>query len=194
MKINMKKENLLATLAIAFALVPLYASAESNATTTVSGTQTEAQVFTACSQAAIEVRDNSIGSARTAYNLAMSAALSTRKDAEKSAVAIDDPNEKKDAIRAAVDEYKKEVTGAQDNLTKARKEAWSDFEANTTKCREASKEKSSSDKKGGDVRVIQATEKAEVNEVKSEAKSIKESIIESLKNFFKIGTGATTNQ
>lgn len=195
----MKKENLLTTIAIGIALLPFYASAESLASTTPSvpvQQATEAQVFTACSQAAIEVRDNSIGSARTTYNLAMSEALNSRKDAEKNAVALDDEDERKDAIRAAVEDYKKAVTSAQDGLTKARKEAWSSFETNANKCRDVSKDtrKGAADKRS-ELRALQATEKTDGEEVKVETKSFRESLLEqleSLKNFFKKGTAVAT--
>lgn len=187
----MKREKLLTALALGIALVPIYAGAESAATSSASGgtsMTTEAQVFTACSQAAIEVRDNSIGVARTTYNTAMAAALSARKEAEKDAVALADPDEKKDAIRTVVEEYKKAVTGAQDILTKSRKEAWNTFEMNTNKCREASKET----KKGFMMdKSASSTEKAtpagDTEETKTENKSLRESILESLKNFFKKG-------
>lgn len=182
-----KRENLFITLAIALAATPFYASADTQATTT--RPMTEAQVFTACSQSAIEVRDNSIGSARMTYNLAMSAALSARKEGEKNAVAIEDEDKKRDAIKAAVDQYKQAVTSAQENLTKARKEAWNAFEANTNKCREVSKGKSG-DKKSA----VQTAEKTDEEEVKNETRSLKSSIIDSLKGFFRIGTGTTTSQ
>lgn len=192
----MKKENLLTTIALSLALIPFYASAQ--ATTT----PTEAQVFTACSQAAIEVRDGSIGAARATYNVAMANALSARKEAEKSAVALADADSKKDAIRIAVDEYKKSVTAAQEDLTKSRKEAWSAFETNTSKCRDASKDmrkgfvadkKASSTEKIAEPKTMQATEKTEAETAKSEPKSLRESLIDTLKNFFKIGDEAATN-
>ncbi len=186
----MKRENLLTTIALALAFIPFYAGAEA-ATSTPPAPATEAQVFTACSQAAIEVRDNSIGAARTTYNIAMANALSARKEAEKSAVAFENVDEKKDAIRVAVDEYKKAVTAAQDGLTKARKEAWATFEAETNNCRDTSKElrKEAITEKKGDAKAMQALEKSEIEEVKAEVKSFRESILdqlESIKNFFKL--------
>ncbi len=133
----MKKNTLITTLAVSLAFVPFLVSAQT-ATTSVQvsvGTPTEAQVFTACSQTSIEIRDEAIGDARTKYNTQMAAALDARKEAEKKAVALDE-SEKKDAIRAAVEAYKESVTVAQDNLTVARKEAWASFEINTKGCKE----------------------------------------------------------
>jgi hypothetical protein len=199
----MKKENLLTAVALSLALLPFYAGAQSAATTSATvaaPTATEAQVFTACSQASIEVRDNSIGSARTTYNAAMASALSARKEAEKEAVALTDASEKKEAIRSAVEEYKKAVTAAQENLTKARKEAWATFEGNTNSCRDISKEarkasaidkRATTSEKAAESRTMQA----ESAEVKTEAKSFRESFLEqleSLRNFFKKGTATTT--
>jgi hypothetical protein len=75
---------------------------------------TEAQLLTACAQTSIDIRDSAIGSARMAYNNSMAVALDARKEAEKKAVALDDTDAKKDAIKVAVDAYKKDVTQAQD--------------------------------------------------------------------------------
>lgn len=127
---------------LALLSLPLFASAQ--ASSEQNGVATEAQIFTTCSQEAIEARDSSISSARTAYNSAMAIALGSRKDAEKKAVALPDANEKKTAIKEAVEEYKKAVNQAQEALIKARKEAWAHFETSTSKCREESKENKSS--------------------------------------------------
>lgn len=137
----MKNKTFITSLALGFALVPFFASAETATTTSVEvsigvATPTEAQIFTACSQTSIEVRDEAIGKARTVYNLQMAAALDARKEAEKSAVALPEGETRKDAIRVAVEAYKDSVTDAQDQLTSARKEAWSGFETNTKGCRE----------------------------------------------------------
>ncbi len=141
----MKKNTFITTLALSAVLIPFLASAQISATTSLQigvGQQpTEAQILTACSQSSIEIRDSAIGSARTAYNNAMSIALEARKNAEKEAVAIEDSGDKKDAVEVAVEGYKKSVTQAQDGLTKARKEAWLAFEVNTKGCREISKDK-----------------------------------------------------
>lgn len=185
-----KKTNILTTIALGAMLLPVFAHAESVATSTLP--QTEAQVFTACSQAAIEVRDSSIGAARTTYNQSMAAALTARKEAEKEAVALADAGDKKEAIRAAVEEYKKAVSTAQDELTKSRKEAWSTFESNANSCRDTSKEArkgfitdkkaSSTEKESGD--------RSDADETKNEIKSLKDVFIESLKNFFKKGAAS----
>ena len=173
----MKKTLLLLLLTLA----PLYANAQVKATSTESAVD-DAQVFTACSQASIEARDESIASARTAYNNAMNIALDARKDAEKRAVALTDASEKKAAIKVAVDDYKKAVTQAQDGLIKARKEAWATFETDMNTCREM-KDKSSTGIQKAETKTLQVENQAR----EPEAKSLKETIkaqFESLKNFF----------
>lgn len=212
------KKNILTTLALGLAVVPFLAGAQT-ATTSVQvsvGTPTEAQVFTACSQTSIEIRDEAIGDARTKYNTQMAAALDARKEAEKKAVALDE-SEKKDAIRAAVEAYKESVTVAQDNLTVARKEAWASFEINTKGCKEtgakreafiAGEQKAVAEAKA-DTRVMMqsqanlkqaqptAAPMAATNvtveqktELKIEARSFRDVIksqLDSIKAFFKIG-------
>lgn len=206
---NMKKF----LLAIPLMFLPLMASAQvpviasfgiQSGSTTSATVTTDVQVFTACSQAAIEARDSAIGSARTAYNNAMNVALDSRKDAEKSAVAIQDSGDKKDAIKNTVDEYKKAVTQAQDALTKARKEAWDTFEANTIACRDSNDSKGSevnnqsgsqkntnpaaslkSENKAS-VRTMQVESKSDTSsETKVDGKSLGDIIIDSIRNFFK---------
>jgi len=128
-------------------MAPLYASAQisvvADTKTTVSASvavPTAAQIFTSCSQTTIEVRDANINKARIAYNTSMTAALTARTDGEKAAVAIEDEDDKKAAIQATADAYKKAVTEAQETLTYARKEAWEAFEANTKECQSYKKE------------------------------------------------------
>lgn len=175
----MNKKAYLTTLIAIVGLSPIFASAQLSATTTPQAN--EAQVFTACSQAAIELRDSSIGSARVAYNNAMNVALDGRKVAEKEAVALSDAGEKKTAIKSAVEEYKKAVTHAQESLTKARKEAWGTFEADTKACREIHKPEIDDE----DV-TVQSAKAAE-----PEAKPAKPGFFESLKNLFKKGSSAS---
>lgn len=179
---------------------PLLANAQTSvlqsATTSIQATTTlvtEAQILTACAQSSIDIRDSAISSARTAYNNAMTVALDARKDAEKKAVAIEDADQKKDAIKVAVDAYKKDVTQAQDLLTKARKDAWAQFETNTNDCRDISKEKpaAANMKTTGEARMMMASPKAQAVEQKVESKTFKETIkeqISSIKAFFKIGS------
>lgn len=205
---NMKKN----LLAIPFIFLPLVASAQVPVVASFgvqagsSSTTTEVQVFTACSQDAIEARDSAIGSARTAYNNAMNVALDSRKEAEKSAVAIQDSGDKKDAIKTAVEEYKKAVTQAQDALTKARKEAWDTFEANTIACRDSNGTKgdininnqsepqknlapSPKTENKTNVRTMQADSKSDTSsETKATGRSFGDIIkaqIDSIRNFFK---------
>lgn len=165
---------------LALLSLPVFAFAEGSPEN--NGQATEAQIFTVCSQTAIETRDSSISSARTAYNNAMSIALSSRKDAEKKAVAITNTDDKKTAIKEAVEEYKKAVGQAQESLIKARKEAWAQFETSTSDCRDASKErKEISSEVKTDTHTTQATVKTE----EKKPESLKETILTTLKNLFK---------
>lgn len=163
---------------LALLSLPFFAFAEANPEN--NGQATEAQIFTTCSQEAIETRDSSIGSARTAYNNAMSIALSDRKDAEKKAVALTDVNHKKTAIKEAVEEYKKAVNQAQEALIKARKEAWAHFETNTIDCRETSKENKEDT---SELKAEAKTALTKGEEKKSE--SFKETLMTTIKNLFK---------
>lgn len=183
----MKKNTLIATFALAL-LLPAFAGAQATPdqvhTDAISSQATEAQIFTSCSQDAIEVRDGAIGSARTAYNNAMAIALNNRKEAEKKAVALTDAGDKKDAIKDAVDAYKKAVTQAQETLTKARKEVWAAFEDNTNNCRDTSKEQR--DETTADKRTASTSVTLQAASVKATAQSTEtESIFTKIKNFFK---------
>jgi hypothetical protein len=149
-------------------------SATSTATTTP---LTSSQIFTACSQDAIEMRDDTISSARATYNSAMTAALSQRKDSEKQAVGAENDDEKKNILTKAADEYKDAVHAAQDNLSKARKDAWSQFEADVKACRDVR-----------DGTISKNASKAEKTETKSEKEddtSIIKSFFEAIKGIFR---------
>jgi hypothetical protein len=183
----MKKLTLLTTAALALLAIPMFASAETLSINTgtstvieVAATATEAQIMTACAQNAIDARDSAIGSARTAYNNAMTVALDTRKEAEKKAIALED-SAKKDAIKAAVDSYKKSVLQAQDTLTAARKDAWAQFEANTNACRDTSKSAS--------IKASFKTIPADAKASGEDKKTIKD-VFDALKSFFKIGASS----
>jgi hypothetical protein len=182
------KKNLLTTFTLTLLFLPVLAGAEMTPdqvrTDAILTQATEAQIFTACSQAAIETRDGAIGSARTAYNNAMAIALNNRKDAEKKAVALTDAGDKKEAIKDAVDAYKKAVTQAQETLTKARKEAWATFEDNTNNCRDTSKEQR--DETTADKKAASTSVTLQAASVKATAQSTEtESIFTKIKNFFK---------
>jgi NADH dehydrogenase/NADH:ubiquinone oxidoreductase subunit G len=199
----MKKNTLLTACTLALGFMPMIASAQLSvnihATTSVqieAGQASEAQILTACSQASIEIRDSAIGSARTAYNNAMAVALDARKEAEKKAVALLDADEKKAAIKAAVESYKKAVTQAQDGLTRARKDAWATFETNTKNCRDVNNDnresfvaekKETVEAKKTELRTMQAETKASIEEQKTDIKTLRETIKDALKAFFKIG-------
>jgi hypothetical protein len=125
------KTYFLKTTLIASVMLPVVVGAQ--ATTSV--TQATIQPSTVCAQTSIEKRDTAIAAARTVYSDSMTAALTARKDAEKLAVALDDKDEKKEAIKTAVNAYKTAAKSAQETLTTARKAAWAIFETEAKNCK-----------------------------------------------------------
>ena len=188
------KKYLLSTLLLSAILVPGLASAQATATTTV---VTPAENFTLCQQASIEKRDTSLGEARTAYNTSMSAALSTRKDAEKAAIGLTDATAKKAAIKVATDAYKVSVTNAQNTLKSARASALTSFEADVKNCRDqrlsdhttkVTERKTEVAEKQAEIQTLQAERKAAVEVKQSEIQTIRETFkarIDALRSFFK---------
>ena len=101
---------------------------------TVPGTATPNQIFTVCTQIAIEKRDTSIQNVKNTYNAAMTTALSARKEAEKAAVALTDVEAKKTATKAAVEAYKSTAKSTQTTLAQSRKDIWASFETDKKAC------------------------------------------------------------
>ena len=198
------KKYFIPTIILGAILFPAFTSAESTTTSpvivTTSTIPTSAQIFTACQQASIENRDTSISSARNTYNTAMATALTARKDAEKSAVALTDEVAKKTAINNASMSYKLAVKTAQDILTKARKETLVNFEKDTTGCRQYKKDikkvevekkivekKEINNEKKNEIKALQAEEKVAVEAKKVEIKTLRERFKEkknALRSFF----------
>lgn len=192
----------LSPLLLSFFILPLYANAEDVATTstasiaTSSVVLTKAQLFTTCSQDAIETRDTKLAQARGSYNTAMNILLVERKEQEKDAVAIEDEKEKKEAIKESVDNYKAQVKTIQNTLTLSRKTIWQNFENDTKACREILEKKDDEDnknlKRGMPANEVSKKEVAEPaammmearKEVVIEQKSVKESFFESIKSLF----------
>jgi protein-tyrosine-phosphatase len=114
--------------------IPISVFAE-NATGTHATSTPPSSVFVICSQKAIDVREDTVASARTAYNKEMDRLMLLRKDAEKNILLIENENEKKVAIKDAVDSYRSSVKKAQDILKDARKNAWEAFDIAVEKCR-----------------------------------------------------------
>lgn len=161
-------------------------SASSTATTTASTTPSVNQIFTECSQNAIEKRDTSIAVARTTYNTAMADALVKRKNLEKSIVAMPEGEKKKEALKAAVDAYRKSTQGIQDSLTQARKVSWDTFDATMKLCRDAkndalsahTKQSGQDGKDASEIQIIKESVKAQIDAFKSLFK--KQSVIETI--------------
>ncbi len=182
-------------------LLPSFVSAdevtEGQATSTTASstiTLSKSQIFTACSQDAIELRDTKLAQARGTYNNAMNTLLVERKDAEKEAVAIEDEKDKKEAIKESVDNYKTQVKVIQNTLTQSRKAVWQNFENDMKTCRENLERKDDDENKSAkkslketpETRVMSgASMTAEAKkETVSEQKSVKESLLSSIKSLF----------
>jgi hypothetical protein len=190
----------LSPLLLSFLLVPSFVSADdvsdTQATSTTASSTivlSKSQIFTACSQDAIELRDTRLAQARGAYNNAMNTLLVERKDAEKEAVAIEDEKEKKEAIKDSVDNYKVQVKVIQNTLTQSRKAIWQNFENDTKTCREnlekknddESKDAKKSLKEAPEARAMSATMAVDAKkEAAPEQKSVKESLFSSIKSLF----------
>ncbi len=199
----MKKiSHFLSPLLLGAFLFPLIANAEEATTIVATSTAssstivvTKAQLFTSCSQDAIESRDTKLAQARGSYNTAMSNLLLERKNVEKAAVAIEDEKEKKTAIKESVEKYKTEVKTIQSTLTQSRKTIWQNFENDTRVCREflEKTDEEKADEKA-EKRAAKEIGKKEVSEAKeirkeekkeeNETKSVKDSIFDSIKSLF----------
>ncbi len=203
------KKNIFALFTGALFLIPLYGYAEelpvklvTAATTTVEeivvGTTTASTTpvwtLTTCSQEAIESRDTRIASSRVAYNTTMANALTERKNREKAAVAISDEDDKKDAIKASVENYKSQAKTAQTILVQARKLAWQTFENDIKKCRDIQSDETVSTQDSNiptpaseQTPVMRKMEKSAEKTEEKETKTIKETIkaqFESFKSLF----------
>ncbi len=139
--------------------------------------ETPEQLFTTCSQDAIESRDTKLTQARTTYNNAINKALNDRKNEEKAAVAIKNDKEKKEAIKESVDTYKAQIKTIQNTLTSARKTVWQNFENDVKTCRELY---STDNKEKSDNEAKSIEEKKET----PEPKTMKESFLGSIKSLF----------
>jgi flagellar biosynthesis GTPase FlhF len=204
------KKNILALFTGTLFLIPLYGYAEELpvklataattttteeiATGTTTASTTPVRTFTTCSQEAIETRDTRIASTRATYNTSMANSLLERKNKEKAAVAIIDEDDKKDAIKASVENYKSQAKAAQSILVQARKLAWQTFENDIKKCRDIQNDETAS---AQDIATPTATseqapmmrkmEKSVEKTEEKETKTIKETIkaqFESFKNLF----------
>ena len=156
-------------------------STAGTATSTDSTATSAVQLFTECSQQAIEDRDTKIAQTRVLYNTAMAKALIERKNREKAAVAVKDEDDKKTAIKASVDTYKNQAKAAQNTLSQARKLAWQTFENDVEKCHELESE--GMNKEQGTSSATTTFKKVEIQETKSIGNTIKAQF-ESFKSLF----------
>lgn len=106
------------------------------------------EVNLACMQSAIGKRDDAITAALDKYHSTVRKALQTRKDALKNAWAIQNPKERREAIKAAWNGWKDTMRMTTKELRKARNEAWKTYQADRRACRG-----NSSDERGTDSRI-----------------------------------------
>ena len=138
------KKKLLTSIFSLMILLPVLTHADvSTSTVTIEGEEATSTIviatssedlFITCSQNAIEKRDTSLSEAKDVYNATMDKALLSRKDSEKKIVTILNTNDKKVAIKNAVDIYKASTKKAQDALKGVRKDIWSTFEDESNLC------------------------------------------------------------
>lgn len=173
--------------------MPLFGHAQiieiETSTSTYNDTTTYAQIFTVCSQNAIEKRDTAITEARATYNTKMTEIVTKRKEKEKAAVAIVIASEKKTAIKVAVELYRKESLAAQETLTESRKIIWETFEADVQACREGQEGENATSTAvaAANVTATTRTMQAETTEEKEEHKTLRESLksgIDAIKSLF----------
>lgn len=194
------KKHFFISVAVATSFIPMFVSAQvatSSATITSSSTTpTSSQVFTACSQMSIDRRDTAIAAARLTYNGKMVEALTARKEAEKSAVALldIDVDGNKDATKNAIESYRKAVQSAQENLVAARTVAWNNFEKDTQGCRETSKEIKTMGTSNASEKKLEAKDSSvewkkmkTVQQMKEgETKTLRENLLIQLDSFFSL--------
>lgn len=158
---------------------------EQNEATTTASSTAPIKSFTLCSQQAIENRDTKIATSRSIYNAAMTAALTERKNKEKSAVAIADSDDQKAAIKAAVDAYKTMTKNAQNTLVASRKTVWQNFESDIKACHELQDEEISTEKSEKAIKEV-SSEPTVMKKLddSAETKTIKESIFNTIRSLF----------
>jgi len=139
----MKKIALVLSLIMMFGLASVGVYAEDTAgtgNTEQSGnglTGAEAAAVVTCMQTAVETRDTAIISALDTYAATAKSALTARKDALKAAWAIADRKERRTAIKAAWDTYRKAIKEARSTFKASRKTAWDTFKAASKVCKPA---------------------------------------------------------
>lgn len=143
--------------------------------------------FTSCSQEAIEARDTKIAASRSVYNTAMANALTERKNREKSAIAIKDTDDKKEAIKESVENYKNQTRAAQNSLSASRKTVWQEFEDAIKDCHLLENETTSQADEPVMLRKVNVESASMMKVEEPENKTIKETIkaqFESFKSLF----------
>jgi len=93
-----------------------------------------------CVQNAIEKRDSAIIDAWDVYSAKVKSALETRKNELKAAWGKTDNKEKKKAIRAAWEKYRKSVRDARRALNDAKKAAWKQYRTDAKACKNVPRE------------------------------------------------------
>ena len=102
--------------------------------TSTSTPPTVNQPNVACFQAAIEKRDTALIAAVEANRNAIVSALGVRKEALKSAWNLTDRKERRTAINAAWNNWRKSMRTARVEMNKAKKNAWNTFYTEREAC------------------------------------------------------------
>lgn len=132
---NISTAIIVATTAMIFALVPLYAHKAEAAVggdgvrMTRSASTTPKTVNLTCMQTAVDIREDGIISAHTAYNTAIMSGLTARKSALHDAWGLTDGTVRKTAIKSAWSAWKSAHTDARADLKSSKKAVWTTFKA-----------------------------------------------------------------
>lgn len=89
----------------------------------------------ACVITAVEKRDNAIIAATDTFSAAVKTALTTRRDALKTAWGLTDRKERRAALKAAWKAYKDAVVKARKDLNAAKRAAWKQWDKDRRACK-----------------------------------------------------------
>jgi hypothetical protein len=126
----MKKISI-ALAAASLIVVPLLASAQVTATSTITTTPAR---NVACIQTAIEKRETALIAGHNTFNTSIVNALTVRKDGLKSAYALTEKGATKTAKKATWSKFKTDTKAAHDSMRSVRKASWNTFNTDMRAC------------------------------------------------------------
>ncbi|MEK7086856.1 MAG: hypothetical protein AAB935_01205 [Patescibacteria group bacterium] len=106
--------------------------------------ETQKRVDLVCMQKAVERRDTAIIAAFDVFSFAIKSALQTRLEELKTAWSIENPTERKKAIKSAWEKYRTVVKSARQTFQGTRKTAWKQFNVDRKACGAAKSDDASS--------------------------------------------------